>query len=282
MPFTLAHPAAALPLHYLCRSRLPLSALIIGTMTPDFAYFTPYDAGLATHNVEALIWFCWPLGFVAWLVFTHVLQQPTVALLPLRWQPICRPHSERFSISLLARGSLGILMGAATHLIWDSFTHATSSVVVAVPILRTTVFEISNTPIRLYKVLQHSSTIFGLAALSIWVVRHYRMHRSESPSMIINASPTLTVKERSLALGLMFLTSFTMATLDFALHSGIRLERRLFHFAIGGMTGWAVAWTLVALLVLWKQRAARASSREIERRSNTTGLTHARRSERKM
>lgn len=153
--------------------------------------------------------------------------------------------------------------GAATHLIWDSFTHATSSVVAAIPILSATVFEISNSLIRLYKVLQHSRTIFGLAALAIWAVRHYRMRRSESLSMATNASPTLTVKARSFAFGLMFLTSCTMATLNFALHSGIRLERRLFHFSIGGMTGWAVAWTLVALLISWRQRAARASSREM-------------------
>lgn len=263
MPFTLAHPAAALPLHCLFRSRLPLSALIIGTMTPDFAYFTPHDAGLATHNAEALIWFCWPLGIAAWLVFTYVLKRPTIALLPLRWQPICRPHAERMSISLLARGSIALVTGAATHLIWDSFTHATSSVVAAIPILSATVFEISNSPIRLYKVLQHSSTIFGLAALAIWAVRHYRLRRSESLPMVTNASPTLTVKARSFAFGFMFLTSCTAATLDFALHSAIRLERRLFHFAIGGMTGWAVAWTLVALLILWRQRAARASSREM-------------------
>ena len=160
MPFTLAHPAAALPLHRLCRSPLPLSALIIGTMAPDFAYFTPY-AGLATHNLEALIWFCWPLGFVVWLVFTQILERPTVALLPLRCQSILRPDAEGMSVSLLTRVSIALLTGAATHLIWDSFTHPTSPVVAALPILRATVFEIAHTPVRLYKVLNMPARFLG-------------------------------------------------------------------------------------------------------------------------
>jgi hypothetical protein len=250
MPFTLAHPAAALPLHRLCRSRLPLSALIIGTMVPDFAYFMPYAAGISTHNLEALIWFCWPVGFAAWLVFTHVLERPTIALLPLRFQSMLRPEAERMSVSLLTRVSVALVIGAATHLIWDSFTHATSPLVAATPILRATVFEIAHAPIRLYKVLQHASTILGLSALAIWALGEYRMRPSEPLSTVISASPALSVKARSFTLGLIFLAACTAATLNFALHSSIRLERRLFHFAIGGMTGGAVAWTLVALLVL--------------------------------
>jgi hypothetical protein len=253
MPFTLAHPAAALPLHRLCRSRLPLSALIIGTMAPDFVYFTPYAARVATHNLDALIWFCWPLGFAVWLVFTHVLERPTIALLPLRGQTILRPEAERMSVSLLTRVSIALLSGAATHLIWDSFTHATSPVVAAIPILRATVFEIAHRPVRLYKVLQHASTILGLSALAIWALRQYRMRLSEPLSTVINASPALSVKTRSFALGVICVAACTAATVNFALHSSVRLERRLFHFAIGGMTGLAVAWTLVVLLVLRRE-----------------------------
>jgi Domain of unknown function (DUF4184) len=254
MPFTLAHPAAALPLHRLCRSRLPLSALIIGTMAPDFAYFTPYAAGVATHNLEALIWFCWPLGFAVWLVFTQVLERPTIALLPLRCRPILRPDPERMGLSLLTRVSIALLSGAATHLIWDSFTHATSPVVAAIPILRATVFEIAHAPVRLYKVLQHASTIVGLSALASWALRQYRMRQSEPLSVVTKALPALSVKARWFALGAIVIAACTAATIDFVLHSSSPLERRLFHFAIGGMAGLTVAWTLVAFLVLWRER----------------------------
>ena len=41
MAFTPAHAAAAVPLHRLLGSRAVLSALVIGSMTPDFAYFLP-------------------------------------------------------------------------------------------------------------------------------------------------------------------------------------------------------------------------------------------------
>ena len=43
MPFTVSHAAAALPFR---RARLVTSALVVGTMAPDFEYFLP----LKTHD----------------------------------------------------------------------------------------------------------------------------------------------------------------------------------------------------------------------------------------
>ncbi|MSQ59664.1 MAG: DUF4184 family protein [Betaproteobacteria bacterium] len=43
MPFTIAHPAAALPLLRPLRGFGVLSALVIGSMTPDFPYFLTGD-----------------------------------------------------------------------------------------------------------------------------------------------------------------------------------------------------------------------------------------------
>ena len=39
MPFTFSHPAVILPATYLDKKYYCLSALIIGSMTPDFEYF---------------------------------------------------------------------------------------------------------------------------------------------------------------------------------------------------------------------------------------------------
>jgi hypothetical protein len=59
MPFTLAHAAATVPLLRLLGSRGVFSALVIGSMAPDFAYFLPLGVrrgqshGLAAR---ALLW----------------------------------------------------------------------------------------------------------------------------------------------------------------------------------------------------------------------------------
>ena len=44
MPLTIAHPAAVLPFRH---SRLPISALVIGSLAPDFEYFLHLHANFA-------------------------------------------------------------------------------------------------------------------------------------------------------------------------------------------------------------------------------------------
>ncbi|RKZ85433.1 MAG: hypothetical protein DRR19_16380 [Candidatus Parabeggiatoa sp. nov. 1] len=60
MPFTLSHPAAAVPL---ARGGLVLSALVVGSMSPDFLYFlclsTQYQFG---HTFIGVFVFDIPTG----------------------------------------------------------------------------------------------------------------------------------------------------------------------------------------------------------------------------
>ena len=176
MPFTLSHAAAVLPLYALSKSRLPLSALVIGSLAPDFAYFTPRDLGPATHSIAGLFWFCWPAGLVAWLVFVRLLERPTIALLPDAWRAQVSPFDESITASVLARVSIALVLGAATHIVWDSFTHA-SPVVAAMPALRAVVLQINSSPVRVYDILQHLSTIVGFLVLAFWAYPKLRTRR---------------------------------------------------------------------------------------------------------
>jgi len=55
MPLTPAHAAAVVPLWRLLGSRAVLSALVIGSMTPDFAYFLPLGVRRAeSHSLAGL------------------------------------------------------------------------------------------------------------------------------------------------------------------------------------------------------------------------------------
>jgi hypothetical protein len=64
-----------------------------------------------------------------------------------------------------------VLLGAATHLAWDAFTHGGAPVVRVVDLFRTPLFAIGSYPVFTYSVLQHGSTLFGVVVLGWWVRR---------------------------------------------------------------------------------------------------------------
>ncbi len=239
MPFTVSHAAAVLPLRRF-RS-LPLAALVIGSMSPDFSYFTPWTLYLYTHSIPALFWFCWPLGLALWILFVRVVETPTLALLPDSWKARFTPSERPFTAGLIARASIAVVIGAATHITWDAFTHGNTPVVRAMPSLHVTVFEIGDYAVPLYKLLQHLSTLFGLAALATWA---WRLEPRE-----IVTSGEVSRRSRLGASLFLITTSLVWAFSNSALHSTNHLEADLFHLAVGGMTGWAMAWIVVALVL---------------------------------
>src|SRR5688572_18923373 len=123
MPFTVSHAAAALPLQALGNFRLPLAALMVGSLSPDFAYFVPDPwSDFQSHTLRGVFTFCLPAGLVAWLFFVCVLERRTLAFLPDAWRCRMAP-SAKLSPRSLVLAAVGVVMGAFTHLAWDAFTH---------------------------------------------------------------------------------------------------------------------------------------------------------------
>ncbi len=176
MPFTLAHPAASIPLKSLLGEFGVLSALIIGSMAADFIYFLPLSfSRVQTHSLPALIWFCLPTGIIAWLLFQHILRIPLVALLPDSFQKrLTFSENVHYSNLKISGIILSLLVGAATHLLWDSFTHHSSPIVENTPFLNLLLFEILGYKVWVYKLLQHGSTLLGLALIIYWTWNWYR------------------------------------------------------------------------------------------------------------
>ena len=123
MPFTISHAAAAIPFR---RTKLVLSALVIGCMAPDFEYFLHAGMyGRESHNVRGALEFALPATLILLVVFHALLKRPIVALLPrvIQERVVLQQFKFRpFSRFLLILASA--LIGIATHLLWDSFTHA--------------------------------------------------------------------------------------------------------------------------------------------------------------
>ncbi len=249
MPFTISHAAAVLPLQ---KSRLPLAALMIGSMSPDFAYFVPGDPDrMFTHSIPGLFWFCWPVSLAAWLLFVRVLEQPTLALLPDSWQARFAPSSREFTLTTLALASAAILVGGITHLIWDSFTHRGTAVVQALPGLHSVAFHVNGWRVRWFVVLQHLSSVFGLLVLLVWAWKLPPIH--QRPQKLLSVSHGLRIR----AAAILIASSLALAIAGFVLNSDTWFMRRLFHLAIGGMTGWVLAWFAIAIWLTLRSRQLR-------------------------
>jgi uncharacterized protein DUF4184 len=255
VPFTISHAAAVLPLRKLNNSRLPLAALMIGSMSPDFAYFVPGNTDrVETHSIAGVFWFCWPISVALWLLFVRVLEQPTTALLPESWRTRFAPSDREINLTTLALASVAVILGAMTHLVWDSFTHRGTAITNSIPVLRGVAFHYEGWRIRWFVVLQHLSSIFGLLVLIIWA---WRLPPGQHPRPL---APSLSNATRIGAAAILIAASAGLAIAGYLLNSDTWFTRRLFHFAIGGMTGGALAWVAIALVFNWRTRQPAVNS----------------------
>lgn len=175
MPFTLSHAAAAFPFR---RTRLILSAMIIGCFAPDFEYFVPFaHHGAFGHTWLGVLILDLPLSLFALWLFRRYAKEPLAACLPAsaRERLQLGPRSLAInSLSGLALIVFSILVGIATHLFWDSFTHTGYWLSDHLPILSRKV------PLPLfgwrpwYAILQYISSAVGILVLLLWGLHWYR------------------------------------------------------------------------------------------------------------
>jgi len=175
VPFTLAHAAAALPFR---RWRLLISALVIGTLAPDFEYLLSLSPrGRFGHTLIGSVVLTLPLALLVLWIFHAFVKVPAAMLLPEAIQRRLQDHLGVFRFGGAARFLriiASILLGVATHLLWDSFTHSTMWPYRHWSILRKPFTLPILGQLPLYKILQHGSTIGGLGILSVWLVHWYR------------------------------------------------------------------------------------------------------------
>jgi Domain of unknown function (DUF4184) len=266
VPFTLSHAAAALPLG---RFRFVPSALVIGTLAPDFEYFimlVPMDR--YGHTLIGLFLLTLPMALVVLWIFHNLVKRPAVMLLPDAVQRRLVDHIGNFQFGGVGRFLLivfSILVGAATHLLWDSFTHRTGWFFHHWALMRQPVSVPVLGSLPYYKVFQHTSTVLGLVILLVWFVLWYR--RSAPSSQPIAAAPPARTR-------VAILTAFAIvgsigalirATIGSRTPSG-RINFR--EFVIDGVvTLVALAWwELVAygIFIEWTQRANSSSSTPLE------------------
>lgn len=178
MPFTFAHPLYAAPLKLAKPGWFSLTGLILGSMSPDFEYFIalePYQT--FGHSGLGLLLQAIPLSLLFAWMFHYVIKNPLADHLP-----------GSFGMSGKARGLIerhpwrmarwrdwlvflvSVVIGFATHVFLDAFTHLHGYFVV-----RWTLLNEMLLGYPVYKLLQHGLSLTGLAVFGImallWLIR---------------------------------------------------------------------------------------------------------------
>lgn len=142
----------------------------MGSVSPDIGYsIGRFDLATLAHTTCGLLILCLPTGIVLF-VLVRVLHRPVANMLPEphRSALMSLPQVPRLmSLSVVFAVAVSIIIGAMTRNAWDSFTHPTGYMVAKLPLLRESVWMIGNRNVRVYELLQHASTLFGLVVIVV-------------------------------------------------------------------------------------------------------------------
>ena len=169
MPFTLSHAVLAPPIAKLTGYRLPISALAIGSMTPDLYRLFTSETYDASHQWQGLIVPDLLIG-LGFCLLWYGLYRPVI----FRWIGMVKPidcGSFDKVIGFILSVIFALIVGISSHLIWDGLTHSD---------FRTFAFDsFLNRPVLLlnhiypmHRVLQIGTSIIALPFMA-WMGIHY-------------------------------------------------------------------------------------------------------------
>ena len=178
MPLTFAHPAAILP--FLRKSKyIHFSALVLGSMAPDFEYFlTGRPIGEIGHTFAGFVWFNLPLVILVYFIYQLFVHEALFNHLPICLQDPYKKEIDSNRIVKVVVFCYSAMFGMLTHVLWDSFTHINGYMVLKFPALFTYSTNVYGFAIPLYKFLQHGSTLLGLTIILIYMYVRASSQRS--------------------------------------------------------------------------------------------------------
>jgi hypothetical protein len=187
MPFTPSHAIVALPF---ARTAIPAGAVAVGAMAPDLPLFFPWVTSYgSTHGFPSLLYTSLPIALALYAIWRLAIRPAASGLLlpealrarmPWAWDRPTRPeHPVRGSALVV----LATLIGIATHVFWDLFTHPGRLGSVWIPALAEQWGPFDGTTW-----LQHGFSLLGLAGVAIWAVLAFRkagvVHRTDSRAVV--------------------------------------------------------------------------------------------------
>jgi len=180
MPFTFSHPAIVLPLLNRNKSRILFSStgLVIGSIIPDFESFIRFDQHKQySHTWLGIFWFDLPLAILFSFIFHSIVRDPLIENLPksigakfygylgFNWNIFFKKH---FIVVIYS-----MLIGIASHLLWDAFTHLN----LADPNAIDSKIRIGG--FRLFILLQYACSLIGLFVVIWYILKDWKLFVEE-------------------------------------------------------------------------------------------------------
>ncbi|MFO0602231.1 MAG: DUF4184 family protein [Polyangiales bacterium] len=213
MPATfLSHQAPAVALKLWRPRWFDGVALVVGSMSPDFAYVaTDTRLEFDAHGPAGMLAFAVPASAaLAWLLRARVaavffaLAPPLGALRLNDWRVLAARRPPWGSTLASA------LVGALTHSLWDTFTHEKRLGARIFPALRETLFSLGPLPVSLARTFQYVGHVFGaLATIALlrYIARAGLLARWYGPELAALPPPHAPAGHR-LRLALVFAVTF--------------------------------------------------------------------------
>lgn len=167
MPFTLAHPAIVLPLAK--NKKLPLQALIIGSMAPDFEFYLQLrEVQNIGHSFFGFICIDIPIGIFALYVYNNYIRYFLRTITPNKILYKCNTLAYSYSTSrknlFNLNNFIALVIGISSHLFLDLFTHHYSILIDVIPQLNYN-YNLLNFDVKLYEINQILFSLIGLAII---------------------------------------------------------------------------------------------------------------------
>lgn len=142
-------------------------------MIPDFPLFFPVVSYWQSHDPAKVFTICLPFGVAAFVLFHMFLKIPLVSLCPRFLQERIAPYATaqlEISFRYWLFVFVAVVIGAYTHILWDSFTHGGRWGTRVVPAVNQIV-TVGGHEIAIFKLLQHGSSVGGLLILAVLSIR---------------------------------------------------------------------------------------------------------------
>jgi hypothetical protein len=248
LPLTISHPAAVIPLK---KFGFPLSALIIGSMMPDFEFFLRLSSDrVIGHTIPGIFLFCLPVGFIVLLLFHIVIKKPVISLLPQshhsRIFSVIGSEFRFFPLKQFIKIILALLIGIVSHLFLDSLTHDNSFFTSQIPLLSLSILTTPFGSLRVYFLLQQILSFIGFLLITRW---YFIWYRSSTPTILLPTPLRRNQKSKVLLCMILLTLITTSIVVSVKTFTGNTLHHTDLYRAIISNT--AVVSVSVTLLVLF-------------------------------
>ncbi|EFM13151.1 hypothetical protein PaecuDRAFT_0662 [Paenibacillus curdlanolyticus YK9] len=194
MPFTMSHPAFAVPLRRLMPN-LSVAGLVLGSMSPDLEYFVNMEArGTIGHQFIGFMLIGLPLCIALFFSYERVVRPMLSAFVPRLFhikQFVRECYGQGYPLSLggWLHFTAAAFIGYLTHMFMDAWTHGSGVFVEHLPGLTA-----STLGMPLFQLLQFAFSALGAFCIAWWALfgwmnwmaKHSSQKRSNKPTFAGN------------------------------------------------------------------------------------------------